>query len=80
LDALVNAAPIVATAGTWQAELINRFDCGVIMRDWSSTSLVTAVEEALGRWTDISRAASVAARQLALEHDPRHLVDAMLNH
>jgi len=79
LDALLHAAPIVATAGTWQAELISRFDCGIIMRDWSSTSLMTAVDEALVRWTDISRAASVAAQQLAHEHDPRHLVDAVLD-
>lgn len=80
LDALLHASPIVATAGTWQAGLINRFDCGIIMRDWSSTSLMTAVDEALVRWSDISRAAVVAARQLAHEHDPRHIVDAVLDH
>lgn len=79
LDALLNAAPIVATAGSWQAGLVERFGCGVIMERWDSASLIKAVDEALARWSDISLGAVAAATQLAVEHHPLHLARAVMD-
>jgi len=79
LDALLHAAPIVATAGTWQAGLIERFGCGVIMEHWDSASLIKAVDESMIRWSDISLGAVAAATQLAAEHHPCHLVEAVMD-
>jgi len=79
LDALLHASPIVATAGTWQAGLVERFGCGVIMKRWDSASLIKAVDEALARWSDISLGAVIAATQLAEEHHPRHLARAVMD-
>jgi len=77
LDALLHGAPIIATSGTWQARLVERFGCGVCMKTWSADSLQDSIEEAVRRWTDISDAAFGAAVELAAEHDPRHVIEAI---
>ncbi len=77
LDALLHGAPIIATTGTWQARLIERFGCGVCMRSWDAECLRESVQAALRRWTDISAAAHDAAQTLAAEHDPRHVIEAI---
>ena len=77
LDALLHGAPIIATTGTWQARLIERFGCGVCMRSWDAECLRESVQVALRRWTDISAAAHDAAQTLAAEHDPRHVIEAI---
>ena len=77
LDALLHGAPIIATSGTWQARLIERFGCGVCMKAWDVESLRTSIQQAVIRWNDISKAAHHAAVELAAEHDPRHVVDAI---
>jgi glycosyltransferase involved in cell wall biosynthesis len=77
LDALLHGAPIIATAGTWQAGLIQRFGCGVIMNRWTSEALADAMSVAAAEWTALSTHAREASRVLALEHDPRHAVAAL---
>jgi hypothetical protein len=77
LDALLHGAPIIATSGTWQARLVERFGCGVCMKTWSADCLQDSIEEAVRRWTDISDAAFGAAVELAAEHDPRHVIEAI---
>ncbi len=77
LDALLHGAPIIATSGTWQARLVERFGCGVCMKSWDAECLRESIEQALHRWTDISDAAYNAAVELAAEHDPRHVIEAI---
>jgi hypothetical protein len=67
----------VATAGTWQARVVERFGAGTIMRRWDADSLDEAVAEARRRWDDVSAAARRAAGELAEAHDPVHLVRAL---
>jgi len=73
LDALLHGAPIIATAGTWQAGLIQRFGCGVIMNRWTSEALLLAMNHSAKIWTDLSTHAQLAATVLTVEHDPRRL-------
>lgn len=77
LDALLHGAPIIATAGTWPARLIERFGCGVCMKTWDAECLQKSIQQAVRQWTDISEAAHHAAVALAAEHDPRHVIDAI---
>ena len=73
LDALLRGSPVVATAGTWQAGLIERFGAGRVMDAWDGMSLAACIESSLERWADLSAAARAAACVLANEHDPSHL-------
>ncbi len=77
LDALLHGAPIIAPSGTWQARLIERFGCGVCMKAWDAESLRQSIQQAVIRWGEISEAAHQAAVELAAEHDPRHVIDAI---
>ena len=74
LDALLHGAPVVATAGSWQAHLVERFGAGTVMRRWDGDSLEAAVDEARDRWGEVSAGAQRAATTLREEHDPAHLV------
>ncbi len=80
LDAILHGAPIVATRGTWQARLIERFDCGECMEAWDSASLYAAIRRAESRWGELCDAAHRAAITLATEHDPRHVIEAISPH
>lgn len=77
LDALLHGAPVVATDGTWQATLVRRFGAGSIMARWDADSLASAVADARARWDECAAGARTAARALADEHDPVHLVRAL---
>ncbi len=73
LDALLHGAPVVATAGTWAARVVERFGAGVVMEEWTAAALAEAVSQAVARWETIAAAARVAAGTLAREHDPANL-------
>ena len=77
LDALLHGAPVVATAGTWQARVVERFGAGTVMRRWDADSLEEAVREARSRWDAVADGARRAAAALREEHDPAHLVRAL---
>lgn len=77
LDALLHGAPVVATAGTWQARVVERYGAGTVMRRWDAESLDAAVADARSRWDEVSAAARHAAAELAAAHDPAHLVRAL---
>jgi UDP:flavonoid glycosyltransferase YjiC (YdhE family) len=67
----------VATAGTWQARVVERYGAGTVMRRWDAESLDEAVTDARARWEEVSAAARRAAQELASAHDPAHLVRAL---
>lgn len=77
LDALLRGSPLVATAGTWQARLIERTGAGVVMRGWDADALEEAVRTAVQGWATVSQEATRASASLAVEHDPAHLVRAL---
>ena len=45
LDAMSHACPVVATAGTWSAELIKPFSAGIELQTLDAASLLKAARE-----------------------------------
>ncbi len=78
LDALRAGSPVIATAGTWMAALLQRFDAGLAIDDLSAASLLQAIDRLLAdypRFAERARAASAVVRS---EHSARRLIDAVL--
>ena len=74
LDALLRGSPCVATAGTWPGRLVERFGAGATFRAGSADAFADAVSGVLADWPAVAARAQAAARTLAQEHDPAHLV------
>lgn len=74
LDALLHGAPVIATKGTWPALQVDRFGAGVTLAERTVESLAAAVDAIINDWDNFSSKACTAARVLAEEHDPCHLV------
>ena len=62
LDALAHACPIVATAGTWSAELMKPFGAGVELRTLSAASLLEAARHIEQDYATYQTAARVAGQ------------------
>ncbi len=74
LDALLHGAPVIATKGTWPSLQVERFGAGVTIAERTAEALSAAIDTILNDWENFSVKACTAARVLALEHDPCHLV------
>ncbi len=74
LDALLHGAPVIATSGTWAGRQVERFSAGVTIEKRTPEALAIAIDTVLSDWSGYSERACEAARQLAHEHDPRHLL------
>lgn len=77
LDALLHGAPVIATRGTWAGWQVERFSAGVTIEKRTPEALAIAIDTVLSDWSGYSERACEAARQLAHEHDPRHLIDVV---
>ena len=62
LDALAHASPVVATAGTWSAELIKPFRAGIELHDMDAASLLQAARRIEQEYAVFSSAARVAGQ------------------
>lgn len=74
LDALLHGAPVVTTAGTWPGAQVERFGAGVAVEERTPAALSAAIDTVLADWPAFAARACDAARTLAAEHDPRHLL------
>lgn len=74
LDALLRGAPVVASAGSWPGRVVERFGAGAVFAPHTAEALDQAVQQVLREWPRASAHAQQAARELAAEHDPAHLV------
>jgi glycosyltransferase involved in cell wall biosynthesis len=75
LDALLHGAPVVTTAGTWPGAQVERFGAGVTIGERTPAALSAAIDAVLADWPAFAARACEAARTLAAEHDPRHLLE-----
>ena len=78
LDALLHGSPVVATAGTWQAGLVERFGAGRVMPSWTVGALAAAAGACIDDWDRVSAAARDAAQELAKAHHPAALVQSLM--
>lgn len=77
LDALLRGSPCIATAGTWPGRLVERFGAGATFPARDPAAFADAVARTLADWPAVAARAQSAARTLAQEHDPVHLVRAL---
>ncbi|MEY4730985.1 MAG: hypothetical protein RL020_2143 [Pseudomonadota bacterium] len=78
LDALRAGAPVITTDGTWMANIVRRFDAGVVLQDRSVQSIHNAVETIRARFTDYQVNAQNAGRILESENSAQHLIEALM--
>ena len=78
LDALAAAAPVVVTAGTWMARLVERFGAGVATDDLSPAGLARAIDTVLADHAGFSRRALEASTTLRREHSAVALMSAVM--
>lgn len=78
LDALGAGAPVIATAGTWMARLIDAHGAGVAVADLGPASLLHAIETVLADHAGFAGRAQLASARVREAHSARALVDALL--
>ena len=77
LDAFSLGCPIIATAGTWIARMVFRFEAGVVIDDTSPTTVLTAVQQVIANFQSYARNAIAAGRVLQEENSADELINAM---
>jgi len=77
LDAFSAGAPVIATAGTWMARVVDRFAAGAAVPELSPSALLSAVETIRADYSRYHRNALEAGRSLQEEHSARHLLDVL---
>jgi glycosyltransferase involved in cell wall biosynthesis len=77
LDALRAGAPVITTGGTWMANIVKRFNAGVVLQDRSVPSIHDAVEKILSQFSDYQENARGAGLKLESENSAQHLIDAL---
>ncbi len=80
LDALLHGAPVVTSAGTWSAAVVERFGAGIVLPTLSSAALAAAIDAILEGWDAYAARAAEASAVLADEHDPRRLAMRLAAH
>lgn len=73
LDALSAGCTIVATAGTWIARMVQRFDAGVIVDGISPPQVLPAVQRVIAEYARYSRGALAAGKILQEENSAETL-------
>ncbi len=78
LDALLHGSPVIATRGTWPGAQVERFGAGETIAERTPGALAAAIDRVLADWPSYAGRACDAARVLAREHDPRRLLEILL--
>ena len=73
LDALSAGSPIVATAGTWTARLVQRFDAGKIIDNTGPEKTLSAIQDIIAEYPRYSRNAYAAGQVLQQENSAEFL-------
>ena len=77
LDALLHGAPVIATRGTWPGAQVDRFGAGVTIDNRTPQDLAHAIDAVLADWSGYAERAVIAAKVLALEHNPCRLLSLL---
>lgn len=78
LDALGAGAPVVVTAGTWMAALVERCGAGVGTADLSAGGLLRAIRQVVGDYPRFAGRARESAPGVLAQHSARRLVEVVL--
>jgi len=77
LDALSAGSPIVATAGTWTAKMVDRFNAGIIIDDLQPEKIVSAIQEIISKYGEYSKNAHNGGLRLQQENSAEYLFDTL---
>jgi hypothetical protein len=78
LDAFLACAPVIAWEGTWISRQIERFGAGLTVPEGDLAAVIDSVDTIIHDYPSYADAARRAGAVLADEHDPKHLVDAIV--
>ena len=78
LDALGAGCPVVVTAGTWAARLVQRFEAGIATDDLSANGLLSAITPIRQDFARFAGNAQQAAARVRVEHSAQGLMDVVL--
>jgi len=78
LDALSAGSPIVATAGTWIARMVQRFDAGRVVNSTDAEEVLRAVQDIIADYPRYSENAYAGGRTLQQENSAAFLYEALM--
>jgi hypothetical protein len=78
LDALSAGSPIVATAGTWTARMVQRFDAGKIIDGTGPEKTLSAIQEIIAEYPRYSKKAYAAGQVLQQENSAEFLFNTLM--
>lgn len=79
LDAFSSGCPIVATAGTWIARMVQRFDAGVVVDDTSAPQVLPAIQRVIAEYARYSEHTRAAGKTLQEENSADILLGILAN-
>ncbi|MBY0575299.1 MAG: hypothetical protein K2P67_01720 [Gallionellaceae bacterium] len=79
LDALCAGSPIVATAGTWIARIVQRFDAGVVVDSPGPEKTLSAVQKIIAEYPRYNKNAYMAGLTLQQENSAEFLLNTLVN-
>jgi glycosyltransferase involved in cell wall biosynthesis len=78
LDALSAGSPIVASAGTWIARMVQRFDAGIIVESTEPKNVLSAIQNIIADYPRYSKNAFAAGQILQRENSAEFLFNTLL--
>lgn len=77
LDAFSGGSPVLTTAGTWIARMVERFNAGQIVQDTASPQLLACIDDIIGSYKRYAEAAVAAGSVLQQENSASTLYEAL---
>jgi glycosyltransferase involved in cell wall biosynthesis len=77
LDALSAGSPIVATAGSWIARMVQRFDAGVVIDSTAPEKILSAIQEIIANYSRYNTNAFAAGLTLRQENSAEFLFNTL---
>ena len=77
LDALIAGSPILTSAGTWIAKIVERFNAGIVLKSTSAIEMHVALKELINNYGAYSENAINASNVLKGENNATHLLSIL---
>jgi len=78
LDALSAGSPIVTTAGSWIARMVQRFNAGLVVEDTAPEKVLEAIQKIITDYTHYQKNAAMAGLRLQQENSAEFLLKRLI--
>lgn len=78
LDALSAGSPIVTTAGSWIARMVQRFNAGLVVEDTAPEKVLEAIQKIMTDYTHYQKNAAMAGLTLQQENSAEFLLKRLI--